>query len=99
MANHDWSAMPYQPHANRPDVFTPLGSVGSVTVPPGGMEATAAAAGIASSRAASTAILVETGHAWQGGGCGSAGAFGGGALLALPLLLAAAFLRRFARRR
>lgn len=58
-----------------------------------------AAAGVTSSRAASTAILVETGKAWQGGGCGSAGGFGGGALLALPLLLTAAVLRRFAKRR
>lgn len=61
--------------------------------------AIAAAAGITSSRAASTAILVETGEAWQGGGCGAAAGFGGGALLALPLLLAAAVLRRFAKRR
>ncbi len=64
----------------------------------GGVDATAAAAGIASSRAGSTAILVETGGPWQGGGCGSSGSFGGGVVLALPALLAAALVRRVARR-
>ncbi len=61
--------------------------------------AIAAATGITSSPAASTAILVETGTPWQGAGCGSAGGFGGGALLALPLLLTVALLRRLARPR
>ncbi len=64
----------------------------------GGVDATAAAAGIASSRAGSTAILVETRAPWQGGGCSASGGFGGGALLALPALLAAALVRRMARR-
>jgi len=67
-------------------------------MPRAGMDATGAAAGIASSRPASTAILVETGKPWQGGGCGSAQSFGGGVLLALPALLAAALVRRVARR-
>jgi uncharacterized protein (TIGR03382 family) len=59
----------------------------------------AAAAAIGSSRAASTAVLVTPGEAWHGAGCGSAGGLGGGALLALPILLAAALLRRAAKRR
>ncbi len=59
----------------------------------------AAAAGITSSRAASTGILVQPGDAWQCGGCASRGGFGGGAFLALPVLLVAAVLRRHARRR
>ncbi len=58
----------------------------------------AAAAGIGSSGATSTAILVKPGEAWHGGGCGSMGGFGGGALLALPVLLAAALMRRVAKR-
>jgi uncharacterized protein (TIGR03382 family) len=60
--------------------------------------AIAAGASLTSSGAATAAILVETGGAWQAGGCGSAGAFGGGALLALPLLVAAMVLRRLAKR-
>jgi len=60
--------------------------------------AIAAAPGIASGRAASGAILVETGKPWQGAGCGSAAGFGGGALLALPALLVAVLARRVARR-
>jgi uncharacterized protein (TIGR03382 family) len=44
-------------------------------------------------------LLVESGPlAAPAAGCGSADGFGGGALLALPIVLAAVLLRRFARR-
>lgn len=46
-----------------------------------------------------TVILVESGPvAAPAAGCGSADGFGGGALLAMPIVLAAVLLRRFARR-
>lgn len=45
-----------------------------------------------------TVILVESGAVAPAAGCGSADGFGGGALLAMPIVLAAVLLRRFARR-
>jgi len=85
MANHDRSAMQHQIGA---DLFHDLAAVGG-----------AAAARIGSSPV-SAAILVNAGKGVVGihGGCGVAGAFGEGALLALPALLVAALIGRAKRR-